>query len=101
MTCLSYTEKQNRKAMLLRQQKSGLCISHWCKENNVPPHYLYRLKEELSQEPQVNASDFTELHDAYKTGVILECHDVRIYLGPDFDPTALLRCIEVLREVSC
>jgi len=95
---LSEEKRLEWKNIILKQQESGLSISHWCKQNNFCSRHFYYWREKLFP-TNLNQLSFTKLSnvkEASKTHIILECKGVRIYLDRHFDPVALKRCLAAI-----
>lgn len=104
------TTKRQEWAYKIKQWKqSGKSARAWCSENHlVYTTFLgWNSRLEHSEEAiDLNApsnTQFIELADEPKPtpGFFLEFEGVSIHLKPDFDPTLLKKCLEVLRRVSC
>jgi hypothetical protein len=85
---------------ILQQQKSGLSIERWCRENQVVVCQFHYWKSKLFPR-QITASGFKELPQARDVGLTIDCDGIRIHLDPDFDSTTLKRCLAVIKEMRC
>jgi len=83
-----------------KQEASGLSISRWCRENQIPIHMFHYWKNRIFP-PTLDRLSFTELVDHKGTGLAIECRGVRIYLDKNFEPSTLVRCLTVLKALKC
>lgn len=89
-------------------RQSGKSAQAWCKQNQVVyttfMSWHKRLKNQTTQ-PQSNESlktQFIELKEELKIpGISLEYKGIFIHLSAEFDPSALKKCIDILRGASC
>jgi hypothetical protein len=77
----------------------------WCQQHQI----IYttfigwrsRLKRTVSQRP--TKDDFIELKNSQKdfSDIVLEYDGIKIHLPNHFDPSALRKCLNVLRGAQC
>ncbi len=96
-------ELQNTwKKAVLSQQKSGLSIAAWCKQNNVSDSKFYYWRDKLFSKC-MDRESFVEIKDrklaAKQSGVTIECHGFLIHLSSNFDPHVLMSCMDILKRI--
>jgi hypothetical protein len=107
MTQSSISEKKLEWEEKVRQQReSGLSITRWCRQNQIPSNTFRYWKDKLFPRAQLTRSCFTELPvsreiDSRETGISIEYRGVRIHIDKHFDPSTLKSCLSVLKGVPC
>ena len=81
-------------------QTSNLNAKSWCLENEVSYESFIIWRKRLKVSSPTSNS-FIELKDAHShtSGVEIQHRRINIVLRKDFDPSTLLRCIQVLEKL--
>lgn len=86
---------------------SGKSANVWCKENQIPTTTLVGWKKRLihsSKNQRLESKKpFIELKDSSSSnsGIVLECHGVKIHLEQGFNNTVLKQCLACLGGLAC
>ena len=86
------------KEKILEQEKSGLPMTTWCQQHQIPPHTFKYWKYKFRP---ITRSSFTELTSTKTTGICLEYKGIRLHVHSHFDPKLLKSCLSTLKEFSC
>ena len=103
MSCLAIPNKSHDWERTLQKQKqSGLSVSRWCKENQVPYHTFIYWKRRFVRVTPLERKSFVELSEnPSKSGIQLECDGIRVNVEKGFDSLTLARCLQALRSSQC
>lgn len=104
----SIAQRNQWKEKILSQQQSGLPISSWCRQNNIPIHNFYYWKGKLFPKPSLDQSSFVELQDnadknAHSSikSISIDIHRIRIQADPQMDNSNLKQLIAELKGILC
>lgn len=98
----SEEQKQQWKENILKQQKSGLSIARWCRENNLAVHNYFYWRKKIIPKFPLTRSDFIELAEETSiTGITIEYKNIRVHIDKQFSASALKTCLEVIKEIKC
>lgn len=94
---LTPEKKQEWKDKIHEQEKSGLSIEGWCRENQIPSYVFHYWKKRLFPKTNLTPASFTELVNPKGCTIDIECQDVRIHL----ESSTLKQCLKILKELKC
>ena len=86
-------------------QQSNMSAQSWCKKQNIPyKKFIYRrtrLANTFCSSPQAPSSSFVELSDKHSafSGFEIHYHNFSLKLQKNFDPSALLSCLQVMKKL--
>ncbi len=89
-------KKHEWQEKIRNQQKSGLSIQKWCRENQIPVHAFHYWKRHLSSAP-INRNSFTELVDSKGCSIDIYYQGVRLHL----ESSTLQECLAIFKELKC
>ncbi len=101
------------KGKLLDWQASGKKPRAWCLENHIPLSTFHGWKKRfvnLSTDAKLVKPQSTKIKQGFieltdrnlpDSGIVLECHGVKIHLKAEFNPLMLRKCLDCLRGLSC
>lgn len=101
MASVSQEVKQQLKDNILKHRNSGLSIAAWCRQKEVRAHVFYYWQGKLFPKTPLSRSEFIEIergNDEPGLGITLEYQGFSIRLDQHFDPSALRKCLEVLKQ---
>lgn len=97
----------NWKEKVHEWETSGKSANVWCKENQIPATTLVGWKKRLNHSSKnqrlESKKPFIELKDSSlsNSGIVLECHGVKIHIEQGFNNTVLKQCLVCLGGVAC
>jgi hypothetical protein len=100
--------KNTWKVRLREWRESGLKVLAWCRKNNISYQTFYYWRSKLENQsnkprPQIIPSNFMELSDKApnEVGFTIEVQGMVFQLSKNFDEAVFLKCISLLRRLSC
>lgn len=103
MSCPSIPNKsRDWEQKIQKQKQSGLSVSRWCRENQIPYNTFIYWKRRFVRVAPLERKSFVELAENFsKSGIQLECDGIRVNVEKDFDSSTLARCLQALRSFQC
>ncbi len=103
MLCPAIPNKSRDWEQKIQQQKqSGLSVSRWCQENQVPYNTFVYWKRRFVKISPLERKSFVELEEnPPKSGIQLECDGIKVNIEKGFDSSTLARCLQALRGFQC
>ena len=100
MSCLAIPNKaRDWDQKIQKQKQSGLSVSRWCQENQVPYNSFIYWKHRFAKIVPLERKSFVELEEnSSKSGIQLECSGIRVNVEKGFDSSTLARCLQALRS---
>jgi hypothetical protein len=103
MSCPAIPNKsRDWEQKIQKQQESGLSVSRWCQENQIPYNTFVYWKRRSVRVTPLERKSFVELQEnSSKSGIQLECDGIRVNVEKGFDSSTLARCLQTLRGSPC
>ena len=103
MSCPAISNKsRDWEQKIQKQQESGLSVSRWCQENQIPYNTFVYWKRRFVKVAPLERKSFVELQEnSAKSGIHLECGGIRVNVEKGFDSSTLARCLQTLRGSPC
>jgi len=96
------TKSRDWEQKIQKQKQSGLSVSRWCQENQVPYNTFVYWKRRFVRVAPLERQSFVELaENSSKSGIQLECDGIRVNIEKGFDSSTLARCLQALRSSQC
>lgn len=98
---------RNWKEKVLEWEASGKSAKAWCKQNKIPfttfSGWKMRFKKLRKNQTTEFDRPFIELKEKPSpiSGIVLECHGVKIHLEPEFNAAVLKQCLACLGGGGC
>ncbi len=103
MSCLAIPNKsRDWEQKIHKQKQSGLSVSRWCRENQVPYNAFIYWKRRFVRVVPLERKSFVELaENSSKSGIQLECDGIKVIVEKGFDFSTLAKCLQALKSSRC
>jgi len=103
MSCLAIPNKsRDWEQKIQKQKQSGLNVSRWCRENQIPYNTFIYWKRRFVRVVPLERKSFVELaENSSKSGIQLECDGIKVIVEKGFDFSTLAKCLQALRSSQC
>lgn len=93
---------EEKKKLINSWQASGLSMTQWCKNQDIPVSTFSGWKTQLEDPMHLKAQDFISINsDSGGAGIELQFEAISIKLSKNFDPDVLAKCLVVIKRLGC